>query len=302
MMAQGLGGILAAAITPFDRRSKPHHARYIAHCTELLKNGCDGINVLGTTGEANSIALADRWDLMEAVASSDLPMTQMMVGTGAPAVDDAIRLTKHAQACGFAGALVLPPFYYKNISDDGLFAFIARLIDRADLRRTKIYLYNFPAMTAVWYSVELIERLVREFPGIVIGVKDSANDRGYQRELRRRVPDFAVFPGSEAYIADAKREGCAGCISATTNLTAREAQAAWTASDDDYFEKQRRVAALRTTIAAMPLIAAVKAIKARQEHNDKWERMLPPLVPLSLEEKGKLFAALGDWLAEPTPV
>lgn len=300
-MAQALGGVFAAAITPFDRRFKPHHARYIAHCTQLLHSGADGINVLGTTGEANSIALADRFDLMEALASSNLPMSAMMVGTGAPAVDDAIRLTKHAQTCGFAGALVLPPFYYKNVSDEGLFEFLARLIERADLRRTKLYLYNFPAMSGLWYSVELIERLVREFPGIVAGVKDSANDRGYQRELRARLPGFAVFPGSEAYLAEAKRDGCAGCISATVNVTARETHAAWVAGEDDYREKQHAVATLRTAIAAMPLIPAIKAIVARIEANDKWERMLPPLVPLSSEEKSKLFAALGDWLAEPTP-
>lgn len=301
-MAQGLGGVLAAALTPFDRRSKPHHARYVAHCAHLLQNGCNGINVLGTTGEANSIALADRWDLMEAVASSDLPMNAMMVGTGAPAVDDAIRLTKHAQACGFAGALVLPPFYYKNVSDDGLFAFVARLIERADLRRTKIYLYNFPAMTGIWYSVELIERLVREFPGIVVGVKDSANDRGYQHALRERLPGFAVFPGSEAYIAEARREGCSGCISATVNVTSREAQAAWSATDADYMEKQGHIAWLRNTIAAYPAIPAIKAIKSRFERNDKWERMLPPLIPLRIDEKEKLFTALRDWLAEPAAV
>ena len=169
-----LSGIFAAALTPFDRRSKPHHARFIEHCTWLLANGCDGINVLGTTGEANSIGIADRWDLMEAVASSDLPMQQLMVGTGAPAVDDAIRLTRHAQACGFAGALVLPPFYYKGVSDDGLFAFVARLIERADVRKIKIYLYNFPAMTGLWFSASLVERLVREFPGVIAGIKDSA--------------------------------------------------------------------------------------------------------------------------------
>ena len=296
-----LGGILAAAITPFDKRWKPQHSRYLAHCTWLLENGCDGINVLGTTGEANSIGLADRLDLMDAVASSDLPMDAMMVGTGAPAVDDAIRLTKHAQACGFAGALVLPPFYYKNVSDEGLFAFLSRLIEKADLRRTKLYLYNFPAMSGLWYSVELIERLVREYPGIVAGVKDSANDRGYQRELRGRVPGFAVFPGAESYIADAKRDGCAGCISATVNVTSREAQDAWSASNDDYFEKQRRVAALRTAISAMPLVPAIKAIKAQLVQDDKWERMLPPLMALTPEEKAKLFSALGDWLAVPAP-
>ena len=300
-MANRLAGVLAAAITPFDRRAQPHHARYIAHCTELLKNGCDGINVLGTTGEANSIALADRFDLMEAVASSGLPMDRMMVGTGAPAVDDAIRLTKHAQACGFAGALLLPPFYYKQISDDGLFAFLGRLIERADPRRIKIYLYNFPAMTGLWYSVELIERLVAEFPGVVVGVKDSANDRGYQRELLKRVKGFHVFPGTEAYIAEARRDGCAGCISASVNVTSRETQAAWSASDADYPAKQERVAELRTTIASQPLIPAIKAIKARLMHNDKWERMLPPLCKLSIEERGKLFSALGDWIAQPAP-
>lgn len=298
-MAQRLAGVMAAAITPFDRRSQPHHARFVAHCKALLHNGCDGINVLGTTGEANSIGLADRFDLMEAVASSNLPMDRMMVGTGAPAVDDAIRLTKHAQACGFAAALVLPPFYYKQVSDDGLFAFLGRLIERTDPRRIKIYLYNFPAMTGLWYSVELIERLVTEFPGIVAGVKDSANDRGYQRALVERVPGFAVFPGTEAYIADARRAGCAGCISASVNVTSREAQAAWSASDADYPAKQERVAELRTTIASYPLIPAIKAIKARFEQNGKWERMLPPLVPLTIEQRGKLFSALGDWIAQP---
>lgn len=300
-MAHRLAGVMAAAITPFDRRSQPHHARFVKHCTSLLQNGCDGINVLGTTGEANSIALADRFDLMDAVASSGLPMDRMMVGTGAPAVDDAVRLTKHAQACGFAGALLLPPFYYKQVSDDGLFAFIARLIERSDPRRTKIYLYNFPAMTGLWYSIPLIERLVNEFPGIVVGVKDSANDRGYQRELLARVPGFAVFPGTEAYIAEARRDGCAGCISASVNVTSREAQAAWSAGDLDYPAKQERVAELRTTIASLPLIPAIKAIKARIEHNDKWERMLPPLCPLTIDERGKLFSALWDWIAQPTP-
>jgi 4-hydroxy-tetrahydrodipicolinate synthase len=300
-MAQNLRGILAAAITPFDRRSQPHHARFIAHCKHLLQNGCDGINVLGTTGEANSIGLADRFDLMDAVASSGLPMDRLMVGTGAPAVEDAIRLTKHAQACGFAGALILPPFYYKNVSDDGIFAFLSRLIERVDPRRIKIYLYNFPAMTGLWYSVPLIERLVHEFPGIVVGIKDSASDRNFQRELLARIPGFQVFPGTEAYIAEAKRDGCTGCISATTNVTSREAQAAWTAGDADYPDKQERVAALRTAIAAYPLVPAVKAIKAHNARNDKWERMLPPLVPLGIEQRSKLFATLGDWLAQPTP-
>jgi 4-hydroxy-tetrahydrodipicolinate synthase len=300
-MAKMLGGILAAALTPFDRRSQPHHSRFVAHCEALLKNGCDGINVLGTTGEANSIGLADRFDLMEAVASSGLPMERLMVGTGAPAVDDAIRLTKHAQACGFAGALILPPFYYKSVSDDGLFGFLAHLIERADPRRIKVYLYNFPAMTGLWYSVALIERLVREFPGVVVGIKDSANDRAFQRELLERVPGFRVFPGTEAYIAEAKRAGCAGCISATVNVTSREAQEAWAAGDADYAAKQERVAALRAAIAAFPLIPAIKAVKARLSHNDKWERILPPLVPLTIEQKGKLFSALGDWLGQPAP-
>jgi len=301
-MAKHLSGVMAAAITPFDRRSQPHHARFIAHCTWLLQNGCDGINVLGTTGEANSIGLADRFDLMDAVASSGLPMQKLMVGTGSPAVDDAIRLTKHAQACGFAGALILPPFYYKAVDDDGLFAFLARLVDRADPRKIKIYLYNFPAMTGLWYSVTLIERLTREFPGIFAGIKDSANDRNFQRELLSRIPDFAVFPGTEAYIADAKRDGCAGCISASANVTSRETQAAWAASDNDYAAKQERVAALRTTISSFPLIPAVKAIKARTEQNTKWERMLPPMMPLSIEQRGKLFSALGDWISAPAAV
>ncbi|MBV8600303.1 MAG: dihydrodipicolinate synthase family protein, partial [Candidatus Eremiobacteraeota bacterium] len=196
-----LHGVMAAALTPLDKNLKPHHARFIAHCANLLANGCDGINVLGTTGEANSIALADRWDLMDSVASSELPLDRLMVGTGSPAAGDAARLTKHAQACGFAGALLLPPFYYKGISEDGLFAFFAQVIERADPRRIKIYLYNFPAMTGIPFSVAFVRRLVAAYPGIVVGLKDSSNDVAYQLELHAALPGFAIFPGSEAYLA-----------------------------------------------------------------------------------------------------
>jgi 4-hydroxy-tetrahydrodipicolinate synthase len=296
-----LGGVFAAALTPFDRRSRPHHARYIAHCSALLANGCDGINVLGTTGEANSIGIADRWDLMETIASSDLPLDRMMVGTGTPSLNDSARLTRHAQACGFAGALILPPFYYKSVSDDGLFAYFARLIERVDPRRIRLYLYNFPAMTGIPYTVPLVQRLAREFPGIVVGLKDSANDPAYERELIASVPGFAVFPGSEGYIADAKRFGAAGCISATVNVTSREAQAAWSASDADAAELQSRIEWLRKTISAQPVIAAVKAIKAHVAREEAWERILPPLVPLGVSQRESLFASLKDWLSVATP-
>ena len=298
-MPTTLGGVIAAALTPLDEARKPDGARFVRYCASLLASGCDGINVLGTTGEANSIGLSDRIALMEAVGSSTLPMERFMVGTGTCSIEDTVRLTRHAQDCGFAGALILPPFYYKDPSDDGLFAFFGETIERVEPRRIKVYLYNFPAMTGIQFSPALIGRLLAAYPGIVAGIKDSSANVPYERELRAQFPEFAIFPGTEALLAEGKRVGWAGCISATVNLTSRESRAVWSAASESERERaQTEVSRLRSAIASAPLIPAIRALTARITQDPVWERMLPPLVALPAEARRALFEQLATWLED----
>ena len=219
-------GVIAAAATPLDEKFEPRTDAYIEHLRFLLDNGCDGINVLGTTGEANSLSLDARAAIMGAVAGSGLPMASMMVGTGACALADAVRMTETAAEMGFSAALVLPPFYYKPASDEGLFAFFARLIERAG-GRIPVYLYNFPQMTGIVFSSALIGRLIEAFPGVVQGMKDSSGDMDYAATIVRAHKGFIVFPSTEDVLATARGKGYAGCISASVNASSALAGEVW---------------------------------------------------------------------------
>src|SRR5882724_4551908 len=167
-----LSGVFAAVATAVAENGEPDIARSLGHARFLLDNGCDGLNVLGTTGEATSFSLDQRKAVMSAYRDQGLPMERLMVGTGAAALADALALTRHAAALGFAGALVLPPFYYKGVPDDGLFAYIRALVDGTADRPIPIYLYHFPSMSGLPWSVALIKRLRDAFGPRIAGLKD----------------------------------------------------------------------------------------------------------------------------------
>src|SRR5689334_10362648 len=178
----GLAGVIAAIATAVDNKGEPDSARSTALARFLLDNGCDGLNVLGTTGEATSFSLAQRQRMMSAYAEAGLPMERLMVGTGAAALADAVALTTHAAELGFAGALVLPPFYYKGVPDDGLVAYVGALVEATKPNPVPLYLYHFPAMSGLPWHVALIKRLRDAFPGRIVGLKDSSGDMNYARD------------------------------------------------------------------------------------------------------------------------
>ena len=163
------------------RAGAPDLARAVKLARYLLDNGCDGLNVLGTTGEATSFSLDERKAVMSAYKAAGLPLDRLMVGTGAAAVSDAVALTRHAAELGFAGALVLPPFYYKGVPDDGLVAYIDTLVQATADKPIPIYLYHFPAMSGLPWHVTLIKRLLESFPSRIVGLKDSSGDMAYAR-------------------------------------------------------------------------------------------------------------------------
>lgn len=292
--APTLVGVIAAAATPFTRTGQIDTAAYLAHCRWLLRYGCDGLNLLGTTGEANSIALHDRRALLEVVNASGLPMSQLMVGTGGCALADTIDLTRHAVQCGFAGQLILPPFYYKPVDDDGVFHFFARLIETIADARLQVYLYNFPQLTGIPFTIEVIQRLMKTYPGVVVGLKDSSGDVENAKAIAAACPGFAVFPSSEGVLLSARGNGFAGCISATVNLTSADAGRVWRApTSPDAEALQARITAIRNHIAAFPLVPAIKSLLCVLHDNAVWRTPLPPLMPLTTEQSEMLRQQVG---------
>jgi 4-hydroxy-tetrahydrodipicolinate synthase len=272
--AKALHGVIAAIATAVDDRGEPDCPRSIALARFLLDTGCDGLNVLGTTGEATSFSLDQRKRVMSAYATSGLPLERMMVGTGAAAPADAIALTKHAAELGFAGALVLPPFYYKDVHDDGLVAYIEAILSATATRPIPVYLYHFPAQSGVPWHVTLIRRLLDAFGERVVGLKDSSGDMAYAREAAAILPRFKVFPSTEAALPEARLGTFAGCISATANLNADLCRRAYRSGDATALAE---AVTIRNLFAGKPLVSGIKMLLAHIHDDPQWSRMQPPL-------------------------
>ena len=274
-MSKPLSGVIAAIATPVQENGAPDITRATKLARYLLDNGCDGLNVLGTTGEATSFSVAERISVMKAYKENGLPLARLMVGTGAAATADAIALTKAAEEIGFGGALVLPPFYYKGVPDDGLAAYINAIVRSTGI---PIYLYNYPAMSGLPWHVDLIERLLKAHPGRIVGLKDSSGDMAYARAAAALGQGFAVFPSTEAALLDAKRGDFAGCISATANLNADLCGKAWRNADAAALEA---AVAIRNLFTGKPLVSGVKALLAHIHGDPALARMKPPLAAFS---------------------
>jgi 4-hydroxy-tetrahydrodipicolinate synthase len=279
------GGVIAAAATPIGPAFEPDLDRFADFCTWLLANGCDGLNICGTTGEATSFSLAQRTALMERAARS-LPLDRVMTGTGAAAIADAVRLTETAAALGFAGALVLPPFYYKGVDDTGIVRYIGRIAEATASSGIDIYLYNFPAMTGIVYTPALVSRLLADYGERIAGLKDSSGNLAYAAEVAGLSPRLLVFPSNEAVLLDARAGKFAGCISASANINARWCARAFHAGD----EKALAVATgLRALVSRKALIPSIKAVLARMQRDPAFEALLPPLSELNADDKRALL-------------
>jgi len=295
----GARGVFAAVLTPLDRRLEPDLGALKDHCAWLVANGCDGLAMLGTTGEANSLSVEQRRRMLGSVAKAFPPAT-ILPGVGSCALSDAAGLARIATEFGCAGVLVLPPFFYKDPTEEGLYEFYARLIERVNDARLRLYLYHFPQMSSVAIPVNLIVRLTDAFPGIVAGLKDSSGDWSYSRDLLKRLPGLGVFSGSEEFLLENLRAGGAGCISATVNVTApvvaRVVAAIGAAglASPDAAACQAHATAARQVLQRYPLVSSLKYLKARLAKDSGWERMLPPLTALSAQQRADLSADLWE--------
>jgi 4-hydroxy-tetrahydrodipicolinate synthase len=286
-------GVFAAALTPLNDDLSVNETSLVAHYRWLLANGCDGLAVLGTTGEANSFTVEERLRLIDAVGDSGLPGEKLMIGTGCCAVPDTVRLTSRALEVGFHSVLMLPPFYYKNVGDDGLYAAFARVIDEVADARLKLYIYHFPQMTGLQISHDLIARLIAAYPKTVVGLKDSSGDWANMAALLERFPGFGVFAGSEKFLLADLEAGGPGCISASTNLTApvaAEVYAGWQGPDGAAL--QERLTGLRDILEGYPMVPALKALMAAYSGDKGWCNVRPPFLALDEGRARKLVAKL----------
>ena len=286
-MSDKLHGVIAAVATAVDASGEPDCARSTALARHLLDNGCDGLNVLGTTGEATSLSAAQRRKVMSAYCDAGLPLERMMVGTGAAALDDTIGLTRHAAELGFAGALVLPPFYYKGVPDDGLHAYIAAIVAATKHKPIPIYLYHFPAQSGLPWHVALIRRLLGAFGSRIVGLKDSSGDLGFAREAASVAAGFKVFPSNEAALIEARSGRFAGCISATSNLNADLCARAFHGGDAAALAA---AVAIRKLFDGKQLVPGVKALLAHIHRDPPWARVQPPLTPFAASEAAAVAA------------
>src|SRR5215467_6431475 len=287
MSTKTLSGVIAAIATPMDEGGAPDLKRAVNLARHLLDNGCDGLNVLGTTGEATSFSLDERKAVMDAYKANGLPLHRLMVGTGAAAVSDAIALTRHAAELGFAGALVLPPFYYKGVPDDGLVAYVDTLVKATERKPIPMYLYHFPAMSGLPWHVALIKRLLESFPTRIVGLKDSSGDMAFARAAAALSSDFAVFPSTEACLIEARFGAFAGCISATANLNADLCARAWGQGDSAALDA---AVTIRKLFDGKPLVSGVKALLAHIHGDPPWGRVQPPLSPFAAADRAAVTA------------
>jgi 4-hydroxy-tetrahydrodipicolinate synthase len=289
-----IAGVLSPVVTPFKADLAPDAGRLAKHCRWLLSQDV-GLAVFGTNSEANSLAVDEKIELLDQLVGGGVDTSRMMPGTGCCAITVSLRLTAHATKLGCAGVLMLPPFYYKGVTDDGLFRNFAEVIERVGDKRLRIYLYNIPPVSQVAITAPLIERLLSAYPDTVAGIKDSSGDWNNTKAYLDSFADngFDVFPGSESFLLRGMRHGGAGCISATANVNPAAIArlfATWSAADAD--AQQTRLDEIRYIFAKYPMIPALKTAIANYSGDSSWSTVRPPLVELTGEQKRSLIDEL----------
>src|SRR5438445_1445075 len=293
MPAQPFAGVLVPVLTPFTPAGEPDTGRFIAFCRFLLDQGADGLAIFGTTSEANSMSAGERMELLDRLVAAGVPAAKLMPGAGACSITEAATLIRHAVGHGCGGVLMLPPFYYKGMDDDGLFAFFSAVIERVGSSALRMFLYHIPPQTVLGLSLDLVGRLIKNYPDTVVGLKDSSGDWNNTAALLDRFPGFAVFPGSEVFLLDGLRSGAVGCITASGNVNApgiRKVYENWRTPQAEAL--QAEITTLRNTLQAYPMVPALKRVVAHYHDDPAWAAVRPPLVPLDAVQSRALIANL----------
>ncbi len=290
-MKPALAGLWPPVATSFRPDGAVDTGRLVKHSRTLLSDGAHGLALLGTTSEANSLTLDERRRVIDDHLEGGIEAERLLPGTGACAIDDAVALTRHAAEIGAAGVLLLPPFYYKKVTDDGLFNFVSAVIERCGASVPRVLLYHIPPIASVGWSLELIGRLRQAYPDVIVGMKDSSGDFDHTKRMIEAFPGFAVFPGAEVNAAKAMQAGAAGCISASANINAfgiRRLLDGWRRPEADRL--QAELNEVRKAVESRVMIPALKAVLAARYDDPAWLTVRPPLMKISDASRAELLA------------
>lgn len=296
-MSLPVTGVYCASATPVLADLSPNLPAFTAHCRWLISEGCDGVALLGTTGEANSFSSAERKAILEAALAGGLAPGQLLPGTGTANIPETVDLTRHALAQGVTRVVMLPPFYYKGVSDDGLYAAYSRTIEAIGDARLQVILYHIPQVSGVAISHDLIDRLRNAFPQTIVGIKDSAGKLDNMQAMIARFADFSVLAGADPLLLPLMKMGGAGCITATSNLVGRDLALVYRGANapaqaDAVAAAQARIEAFRNLSNSYVQLPAIKGMIRYLTGDAGWSRMRPPLVDLTVAERADLRAKL----------
>lgn len=296
-MAGAIKGVYCAAATPLDENLNPDLGKLAAHAQRLIADGCHGVAMLGSTGEANSFSLGERKAMLEAVVNAGVPGEKLLPGTGVPAFPETIELTKHALSVGVRTVVMLPPFYYKGVTDQGLIDSYSRIIDTIGDNRLQVILYHIPPIAQVAIPPSVIAALLEKFPGAFVGVKDSGGDLDHMKMLVQTFPSLSILAGADPFMLPLLKEGGAGCITATSNLVGAQLRTVF-----DNFDKpeqapaveaaQARIVSLRNLSNSYVQIPTIKTMVAHRTRDEGWCRVRPPFVALDAAQRQAVFDQL----------
>jgi 4-hydroxy-tetrahydrodipicolinate synthase len=296
-MAGPITGVFCAAAAPLDETLAPDLGKLAEHAKRLIADGCHGVAMLGSTGEANSFSLTERKAMLEAVVESGVSADKLLPGTGVTAYPETVELTKHALSLGVETVVMLPPFYYKGVSDQGLIDSYSRVLEAVGDARLKVILYHIPPISQVALSPEVISALVERFPGTIVGIKDSGGDLDHMRMLVTTFPSLSILAGADPFMLPLLKDGGAGCITATSNLVGAQLRTVF-----DGFDKpgqteaveaaQARIVALRNLSNSYVQIPTIKAMVAHRTGDEGWCRVRPPFVALDAGQRQAVYDKL----------
>ena len=290
-------GTYTASLTPLTSSYEPNLPALVSHVEQLFESGSDGVAILGSTGEANSLTIEQRLDIISYCGRTLTP-ERLMMGTGSCALQDAIRLTQASIEAGVFSVLVIPPFYYKPQSDESVIRYYSELISSVDDSRLRIIFYNFPKLSGYNFSTEILQEFKERFGDIAAGIKDSSGNWENMLSITNNVPDFMVYSGTETLLLNILREGGAGCITASANLLAPECQLvyqAWRNDQQNTAEQvQKELTVLRKALESYPFVSELKGLMAEHTGSELWQQMLPPFIPLLPPQVRELSEKIND--------
>ena len=290
-------GLIAPILSPFDNDLKFNQNMYNDLAHDLLENGCSGLAPFGTTGEALSLSNKERMNALEGLLNSGIKANQLIPGTGLCNFPDTVMISKHALDLGCHGVMTLPPFYFKGMSDEGLFDYFEKLIEEINHSKLKIYLYHIPQVSGVGLSIDLVSKLKKSYPDIVVGIKDSSGNWENTKSLLG-IDDLVVYPGAELPVIEAIKLGAPGCISATANLNGGDISKVINFCHDNEWEKaedlHKKVTKVRLLFQDYAPIPAQKGLLAKKTKINEWLNVRPPLKSINNDKVSELANTLNN--------